>query len=59
MKEGPDNKKLCITLFSCSRGVCFFAVDPKIHDICVHHVEVFVHDQFFFMNFAFKCGEEG
>ena len=26
---------------------------------CLRHVEVIIHDQFFFMNFAFVCNEEG
>ena len=25
----------------------------------LRHVKKIVHDQFFFMNFAFKCSEEG
>ena len=24
---------------------------------CLHHVETIVRDQFFFMNFGFKCSE--
>ena len=32
VKERP-NKSLDITLFGCSRGVCFVAVDPRIHKL--------------------------
>jgi len=27
--------------------------------VCLRHVEMIVRDQYFFMNFAFKCSEEG
>ena len=25
---------------------------------CLHHIEVIIHNQFFFMNFAFVCSKE-
>ena len=64
VKEGNNNKILAIILFVCSRGVgkslfrCSRPKDTDVMSICLCHIEVIVHDQFFFVNFVFSCNED-
>ena len=60
-KKGP----IIRTLFAYSRGAgaslfwCGRHKDTQVMGTCLGHVEVFIRDRFFFMNFVFECSEEG
>ena len=64
VKEGSNNKNLDISLFAYSKGVgkslfcCSRPKDTEVMNICLHHVEVFVRNRFFFVNFAFVCSKK-